>query len=37
MAAGLTDKVWDLTDILEAMDAVAPKPGPRGHYKKRDA
>jgi len=34
MAAGLTDKVWDLTDILEEMDAVAPKPGPRGPYKK---
>ena len=37
MAAGLTDRVWDLSDIVAFMDERAPKPGPRGSYKKRDA
>jgi hypothetical protein len=35
MEAGLTDHVWDMEDIIAAMDAVAPKPGKRGVYKKR--
>jgi IS1 family transposase len=35
MAAGLTDRVWDLSDIVAVMDERAPKPGPRGPYKKR--
>ena len=34
MEAGLTDHVWDMEDIIAAMDAVAPKPGKRGPYKK---
>jgi IS1 family transposase len=36
MAAGLTDRVWDLSDIVAFMDERAPKPGPRGPYKKRE-
>jgi IS1 family transposase len=35
MAAGVTDKLWSMADLCEMMDAVAPKPGPRGPYKKR--
>ncbi len=27
MEAGLTDRVWDMEEIVTAMDAVAPKPG----------
>lgn len=34
---GLTDRVWDLSDIVAFMDERAPKPGPRGAYKKRGA
>ncbi len=35
MAAGVTDKLWDVGDIVDLIDAAAPKPGPRGSYKKR--
>lgn len=35
MAAGVTDKLWSMDDLVAMMDAVAPKPGPRGPYKKR--
>jgi IS1 family transposase len=35
MAAGLSQTVMDWSDIVEAMDAEAPKPGPRRPYKKR--
>jgi hypothetical protein len=34
MAADVADKLWSMADLCEAMDAVAPKPGPRGPYKK---
>jgi hypothetical protein len=27
MAAGLTDRVWDIEEIVALMDEVAPKPG----------
>ena len=37
MAAGLTDRVWGMTDIVGLMDAVAPKPGRPVTYKKREA
>jgi hypothetical protein len=35
MAAGITDKLWTLEDIVARMDAVAPKPGRRAPYNKR--
>lgn len=35
MQAGLTDRVWDLTDIVELIDLRAPKPGRPKSYKKR--
>jgi len=34
MAAGLSDTLMTWEDIIEEMDADAPKPGPRGPYKK---
>lgn len=34
LAAGITDKLWSMDDLCEKMDAVAPKLGPRGPYKK---
>jgi IS1 family transposase len=37
MAAGITDRLWSLEDIVERIDAAAPKAGPRGPYKKRQA
>ncbi len=37
MAAGITDKLWTLEDIVALMDARAPKPGPRKAYNKRKA
>jgi hypothetical protein len=35
MAAGITYKLWSLEDNVVCMDALAPKPGKRGPYKKR--
>jgi len=37
MAAGLTDRVWDMDEIVAMMDEVAPKPGRPKTYKKRAA
>ncbi|MBX9659310.1 MAG: IS1 family transposase [Nitrospiraceae bacterium] len=37
MAAGLTDRLWTLEDIVAKMDAMAPAPAKRGPYKKRSA
>lgn len=37
MAAGVSAKLWSMDDLCQMMDAVAPKPGPRGPYKKRAA
>ena len=34
MAAGLSETLWSMTDLAEMVDAAAPKPGPRGPYKK---
>jgi len=35
MAAGVTDKLWSMADVVAVIDAAAPKPGKRGPYKKR--
>ena len=35
MAGGVTDRLWDIEDIVRLVDEAAPKPGPRGRYKKR--
>ena len=34
MAAGLGATLWEMKDLAEMADAAAPKPGPRGPYKK---
>ena len=35
MAAGLTDLVWDMEDVVELMDKAAPKPGRPKSYEKK--
>jgi IS1 family transposase len=35
LSAGITDRLWSMEDIVALIDAEAPKPGPRGPYKKR--
>ncbi len=37
MAAGITDRLWSLEDVLARIDADAPAPKARGPYKKRAA
>lgn len=37
MAAGITDRLWSLEDIVTKIDAMAPVPKPRGPYKKKPA
>ena len=37
MAAGVTDRLWDIEDIVRLVDEAAPKPNPRGPYKKRNS
>jgi hypothetical protein len=37
MAAGVSDRLWELSDIVALIDDAAPKPGKRGPYKKRNA
>ena len=37
MAAGVTDRLWSVQDIVEMAEATLPKPGKRGPYKKRAA
>ena len=35
MAAGLSDDVWSLEEIVMMADSYMPKPSPRGLYKKK--
>ena len=35
MAAGVTDRLWEVSDIVTLLEATEPKPGKRGPYKKR--
>jgi len=37
LAAGITDKLWSVEDIVALVEASEPKPGKRGPYKKRAA
>ncbi|RYM10103.1 DDE-type integrase/transposase/recombinase [Sphingobium cupriresistens] len=37
MAAGITDRLWALDDVIAKIDAMAPAPKARGPYKKREA
>lgn len=35
MASGVSRTLWSMADLVEMMDVGAPKPGPRGPYKKK--
>ncbi|MDR6833598.1 hypothetical protein J2X44_000403 [Sphingopyxis sp. BE259] len=35
MAAGITDRLWSLEDVVAKIDELAPAPAKRGPYKKR--
>ena len=35
MAAGVSDRLWAMADIVKLIEDAAPKPGKRGTYKKR--
>jgi IS1 family transposase len=35
MAAGVSDRLWSLEDVVAKIDELAPPPKPRGPYKKR--
>lgn len=37
MAAGITDRLWSLEDVIAKIDDMAPSPKKRGPYKKREA
>lgn len=37
MAAGVSDRLWNMEELIERIDAMAPAPKPRGPYKKRAA
>jgi hypothetical protein len=35
MAAGVSDRLWEVSDIVALLEAAEPKPAKRGPYKKR--
>lgn len=35
MAAGVTDHLWEMADLVAIVEAAEPKPGKRGPYRKR--
>ena len=35
MAAGVTERLWEIGDIVDLIEKAEPKPGPRGPYRKR--
>ena len=35
MEAGVTDRLWDMEDVVELIEEATPPPGPRGPYRKR--
>ncbi|MCZ6522813.1 MAG: IS1 family transposase, partial [Alphaproteobacteria bacterium] len=37
MAAGVSDRLWEMGDIVKLIDEAAPRPGKRGPYKNRDS
>jgi IS1 family transposase len=37
MAAGVSDRLWEVSDIVALLEAVEEKPAKRGHYKKMAA
>jgi hypothetical protein len=37
MAAGVTDRVWDMNDLADLVEAAEAPPGKRGPYKMRAA
>jgi len=37
MAAGVSDRLWEMSDIVALVEAAEPKPGKRGPYKKRNS
>jgi hypothetical protein len=34
---GLSDHAWTIAELVQAMDAIIPKPGKRGSYKIKDS
>lgn len=36
MAAGVSNRLWEVSDIVALLEAAEPKPGKRGPYKKRE-
>jgi hypothetical protein len=37
MAAGVTARLWELSDLVRVIEDATPKPGKRGPYKKQAA
>ena len=35
MAAGVTDRLWDVSDLVAVLEAAEAKPAKRGSYKKK--